>query len=348
MAPALSVITLAVASWSLVHGVTAGVTFSGRRPTSLAVTSSRVSSSGLGPCPLCPSCSIAPPVTVTVTATACVSTPIHGGGGGVLQSHTPSSFPVSPGTPGTSPTGGVPPGPIPSQPGQFPCPTIPVGPSVPGGGAGGAPPSMHPSAPTGIGPGGGGSTPRFPPTSLTVHVPTVSSSVKPQPTSALPPIISPVHPISSPVRPPTTRPVPPASTPVETPISVHSTTVHSSIKPAPPSTGPPIRTPTTPHPGSSVLTVLHSSSDPPVHPPSPHPSSSGRKRIKATTVVPTNLLTPTPTPTPDDPPTTLGKRAFPRFHLKRGRPWNFTKPEHGKKPKTTGKPFKVHHDEDVK
>ncbi|KAB8202768.1 hypothetical protein BDV34DRAFT_145504 [Aspergillus parasiticus] len=49
MAPTMSLITLAVASWSLVYGVTAGVIFSGSMPTVSGITTSpRPSSSHPG------------------------------------------------------------------------------------------------------------------------------------------------------------------------------------------------------------------------------------------------------------------------------------------------------------
>ena len=77
--------------------------------------------------------------------------------------------------------------------------------------------------------------------------------------------------------------------------------------------------------------------------------------MKPTTTVPS--VPPTETPPEDDPPgddppgddpppkTTLVKRAYPRWHPKKGKHWNFTKPEAGK-PKKPGRPFEPHYDED--
>lgn len=77
--------------------------------------------------------------------------------------------------------------------------------------------------------------------------------------------------------------------------------------------------------------------------------------MKPTTTVPTVPPTETPEDDPpgddppgDDPPpkTTLVKRAYPRWHIKGGKHWNFTKPKTGKKPKTTGRPFEPDYDQD--
>ncbi|KAB8202767.1 hypothetical protein BDV34DRAFT_200306 [Aspergillus parasiticus] len=102
-----------------------------------------------------------------------------------------------------------------------------------------------------------------------------------------------------------------------------------------PPTETPTETPTGSPPGSVTRT---------------QPSSSSEEGVKPTTTVPT--VPPTETPE-DDPPgdgpplkTTLVKRAYPRWHVKGGKHWNFTKPKTGKKPKTTGRPFEPHYDED--
>jgi hypothetical protein len=80
----------------------------------------------------------------------------------------------------------------------------------------------------------------------------------------------------------------------------------------------------------------------------PHPSSSGgegggEKPTKEPSLS-FSATTPSHTSLPASTHTLMTKRAIPRFiNRKKEKQWgDFTDPENGKKPKTTGKPFKYH------